>query len=139
MSAAARALPDIVPPLEGGAARAPLVRGANPLTPRQAVIVDMLARGHGTVEIARRLGISIGCVKHHLAAVGKKIPGDLALRMKIILWYRGASEDSLTGASLERIPSLEPADVAADDDEEAQSVLAAAGASLPVHRFARFA
>jgi DNA-binding NarL/FixJ family response regulator len=51
--------------------RAPQAQGGKPngLTPRQNDVMLLLAEGHSTKDIARRLNLGLGTVKVHLAGV----------------------------------------------------------------------
>jgi DNA-binding CsgD family transcriptional regulator len=45
----------------------------HPLTARQADVLNLLAEGRSTKDIARRLGLAVPTVKTHLAAVYRQL------------------------------------------------------------------
>jgi DNA-binding CsgD family transcriptional regulator len=64
--------PPIAPPAEPSPAPPP-DDGANPLSPRERRVLDLLAEGRSNKEIARELGVSANTVKTHLANVYAKL------------------------------------------------------------------
>ena len=63
----------------------------------ESLVVALLARGETYRMIATRLSITIATVRFHIANAGRKVPGNLEVRMKILFWCRGATLDQLTG------------------------------------------
>lgn len=70
-----------------------------PLTDREEHIVELLAQGLSTGEIADRLGVSSRTVEAHVGAAAVKVPGDLPRQTRLICWWRGAGMEVLTGSS----------------------------------------
>jgi DNA-binding CsgD family transcriptional regulator len=78
-------------------ARVPLRR---PLTRMESVVVSLLALGYNYKQCARMLAVSYQCVKFHCLAAAAKIPGDLPAQNRVIVWFRGAPREVLTGEHL---------------------------------------
>jgi len=53
--------------------RAPEQAAAHPLTARQADVLNLLAEGRSTKDIARHLGLAVPTIKTHLAAVYRQL------------------------------------------------------------------
>lgn len=68
------------------------------ITPMQEICVRMLATGHHNARsIGEQLGISWQTVKKYVRIVAENIPGDLPAQVKVVVWWRGASIEVLTG------------------------------------------
>lgn len=73
---AAAALPAPIAPAAAAPAAPPPTEpdgGANPLSPRERRVLDLLAEGRSNKEIARELGVSANTVKTHLANLYAKL------------------------------------------------------------------
>lgn len=57
-----------------------------PLTPREAEIARLVARGRSYKGIATELGISIDTVKAHVRNAASRIPGRAPAKTKLILF-----------------------------------------------------
>ncbi len=80
------------------------IRLLKKFTTMESLVVALLARGETYRMIALRLHITTATVRYHIANAGRKVPGDLAVRMKILFWCRGATLDQLTGEGWEAVP-----------------------------------
>ena len=69
----------------------------------ESLVVALLSRGETYRMIAMRLYISTATVRFHVANAGRKVPGNLEARMKILFWCRGAVLDQLTGEGWEAV------------------------------------
>lgn len=69
----------------------------SPLTPTEEVVVEQVALGHTTREVARRLGMAYSTVRSHVNNISEKIPSDLQPIARIRAWHRGASLAVLYG------------------------------------------
>lgn len=81
--------------------RAELIGGGN-LSTIQLIILSLLSNGHNYIDISERLvaeglKVSPSTVKYHVYQAAEKIPGDLPMQMKAVVWYRGAPKEVLTG------------------------------------------
>jgi FixJ family two-component response regulator len=66
-----------------------------PLTPRQAEIVERVARGMPDKRIAAELRISIDTVRQHIQAAAARIPGsELRPRHQFTLFFFGVLDGS---------------------------------------------
>ncbi len=84
----------------------------SPLTARQEHVAEMLSDGLSLREIADVLGVQEITVRWHLNQAAAKVPGDLPRRVRLVLWWRGASQDLLAvpaGAALRRAMTLSKA------------------------------
>jgi len=71
------------------------------LTPMQEIVLGMVAEGHNYSDIAEHLGIVRATAKFHAAAAAEKIPGDLPVQMKLVLYHRlSKGRDPFTGKYL---------------------------------------
>lgn len=68
-----------------------------PLTAREEHIVELLAQGLTSQDIADRLGLSVRTIEAHVGAAAEKVPGDLPRQTRLICWWRGAGMEVLTG------------------------------------------
>lgn len=57
-----------------------------PLTPREAEIARLVARGRSYKNIATALGISIDTVKSHVRNAASRIPGRAPAKIKLVLF-----------------------------------------------------
>lgn len=71
-----------------------------PLAPMQFVVATLAGIGRTNEEIADLLGLTIDTIKTHILVAGRKIPGDLPPRLKVVAWARGATLEVLTGSQL---------------------------------------
>ncbi len=71
------------------------------LTPRQAEIARLICGGLQNGEIARRLSISRSTVRHHLAAIGRRLGTQDRQQLIIVLFGRGWVDPQLALAELE--------------------------------------
>ncbi len=69
----------------------------------ESLVVALLSRGETYRMIAMRLYITTATVRFHIANAGRKVPGNLQSRMKILFWCRGATLDQLTGEGWEAV------------------------------------
>lgn len=74
--------------------RAPLLQE---FTVTEKLIVALVARGHSSEEIAKRMHLTHGSAKIAIEKAKDKIPGDLPGRCRILFWLRGATVEQLTG------------------------------------------
>lgn len=81
--------------------RAPL---SGPLSPRQWYIVQAVCEGRAAREVAVELGVSEAAIRDHIRRAAQRINSDLPRLMRLVLWYRGASPDMLTGATVRHLP-----------------------------------
>lgn len=51
----------------------------------------MLAGGLSYADVATALGLSTWTVKRHVENAGNKIPGDMALKLRVVRWFNGKS------------------------------------------------
>lgn len=72
------------------------------LTDSERAVSLLLARGFKPDQIATRVGTSVHTVRMHIIGAALKIPGDLPAQTKLIVWWRGATHDVLTGDHLAR-------------------------------------
>lgn len=79
--------------------RVPLHRD---LTESERIVALLLARGFKPDKIAMRVGCAVNTVRMHIITAALKIPGNLPAQTKLIVWWRGASLDVLTGDGLAR-------------------------------------
>jgi DNA-binding NarL/FixJ family response regulator len=66
------------------------------LTPRQAEIAQLVAKGFSAKAIARRKGIAVQTVHNHIQAAAARVPGDGTPRFKLIIFSltRDAEQDA---------------------------------------------
>jgi PAS domain S-box-containing protein len=98
-----------------GRAAAPDEPGAPRLTPRQMQVLDLLAQGVGTAEIAERLGLSRETVRNHIQAVLKAVQASSRVEaiakarrfgllppiaLALVLWIKTASLIGSAGPTL---------------------------------------
>lgn len=86
-------------------ARVPLAR---PATPTQELVASLLARHYDYRAIGVLLGLSRLTVRWYAKHLAAKIPGDLPMQMRIVVWYRGGSLEVLTGSALRHPPAPAP-------------------------------
>lgn len=65
------------------------VAPSQPLTSTEEQVAGLLSQGLGFEEIGEIMHISMRTARAHLANAGKKIAGDLPLRLRVIAWFRG--------------------------------------------------
>lgn len=64
---------------------------AQPLTVNEEKVLTLLSDGMTYREVADHLGISMRTVVRHTENAGKKIPGDMVLRLRVTRWFCGKS------------------------------------------------
>lgn len=57
------------------------------LTPQEARVAELLARGMTAKAIAKELGCSTKTVRNHITNASRRIEGPATPRMKLALWY----------------------------------------------------
>lgn len=57
-----------------------------PLTPRQAEIAGLVARGLTAVAIAKQTGISPDTVRVHITQAAERVPGAGSPRHRLLVW-----------------------------------------------------
>lgn len=75
------------------------VRPSRPLNERQQRVVAMLSDGMTYYAIGRHLGCSEDAVTQLVYKLAARIPGNIAPRAKLVVWWRGASLMVLSGGS----------------------------------------
>lgn len=63
------------------------------LTPRQAEVAGLVARGLSTKAIAQETGLAVPTVKEYIKQAAGRIPGDTPPRHKLILWFFQVGDD----------------------------------------------
>jgi DNA-binding NarL/FixJ family response regulator len=71
------------------------VRLHRPFTVREEHVVNLVAAGLTYSAIAEQLGISARTVESHVAQAAGKIPGSLPSRVRITVWWRGGTRETL--------------------------------------------
>lgn len=64
-----------------------------PLTPRQAQVADMVARGLSNKDIAKRLGVKTETVNDHVSGAAGRLPGAAKPRHKLTVWILNLLHD----------------------------------------------
>jgi DNA-binding CsgD family transcriptional regulator len=64
------------------------------LTPRQAEIGRLVARGMSSKRIARETGLSVQTVNDHIMDAANRLPGEGRARYKILVFFLSIREDS---------------------------------------------
>ena len=71
-----------------------------PLSSTESVIAALLATGrYNYHSLAEHMACSWKSVKTHVYRAALKIPGDLPAQVRLVVWYRGATLDVLTGSA----------------------------------------
>lgn len=63
------------------------------LTPRQAAIVELVARGLSDKAIARETGLSVDTVRQHIQRAANRLPGEGRPRHRLTLWFFNISDE----------------------------------------------
>lgn len=77
---------------------------AVPLTPHQARVMQYLSDGLTYWAIARLTGASEFAVRRTTQKVASRIPGDLPVRDRCVVWWRGATLAVLMGVPQRHLP-----------------------------------
>jgi hypothetical protein len=85
--------------------RAPL---SEPFTELEMAIADMIARCMNYQAIAEEFCVNHHTIKWRAQLAAAKVPGDLPVQVKLCMWYRGASIESLRGDVIYGPPKPEP-------------------------------
>lgn len=70
---------------------------ARPFTPTEEVVVELIGRRLNLTQIGVKLGLTKNAVNFHISRAAGKIPGELPRKVRILLWYRGATLELLGG------------------------------------------
>jgi DNA-binding NarL/FixJ family response regulator len=57
------------------------------LTPRQAQVASLVAKGLPTKGVAREMGLSVETVQEYIQNAAKRLPGDGHPRAKLLIWF----------------------------------------------------
>lgn len=57
------------------------------LTPRQAEVAELMARGLSYKRVAKELAISPRTVQEHVYAVAEALPGNAAPSKRVAIWF----------------------------------------------------
>ncbi len=68
-------------------------------TTMQKLVAIMVGRGHSYDDIAGRLSVKRSTIKYHAENAAAKLPGVDAPRMKLIMWWRHATEEQMSPRS----------------------------------------
>lgn len=66
-----------------------------PFTDAQTAVVALIVQGADVGECAAKLGVSRTSAWERAAAAAKKIPGDLPVWPRILVWHRGGTPEVL--------------------------------------------
>lgn len=72
----------------------------HPLTRQEELVASLIGHGYKATEVAVMLQCSLRTIRSHADRIALKLPGNLPAQARIAVWWRGASEDLLTGATL---------------------------------------
>ena len=64
------------------------------LTPRQAQVAAMVARGYSAKKIAREVGVSVYTVRDHIRAAADRLPGDGRPRYKLTVFVLQVEDEA---------------------------------------------
>ena len=66
-----------------------------PFTPQEFAVVTLLAAGLTYKAAAAKLNLKTRTVRFYAENAGLKIPGTMPVKTRILLWYNGATRETL--------------------------------------------